>query len=83
MKNPLSWDEKLIFAILMCEDYPLILTENNNTCQRKEQSIQSLMKEICLLKASHNSMKFLSYLRLKNTPYYSHLCGRKYYPINC
>jgi hypothetical protein len=32
MKNPLSWDEKLIFAILMCEDYPLILTENNNTC---------------------------------------------------
>jgi hypothetical protein len=73
----------IIFVVLKCGNYPLILTENNNnTCQRKEQSIQSLMKEICLLKASHNGMKFSYYLQLKNRFCYSHLCGRKYYPIN-
>ena len=29
MKNPLSWDEKknMIFVILKCGNYPLILTE--------------------------------------------------------
>jgi len=41
--------------------------KKKHTCQWKEQSIQSLIKEICLLKASHDGMKFPSYLRLKNT----------------
>jgi hypothetical protein len=76
MKKPLSWDEKkknLIFVILKCENYPLILTENKSIPASGRQSIQSIMKEICLLKASHNGMKFPSYLRLKNTPSYPHL----------
>ena len=35
------------------------------------------------LQHKDNGMKFPSYLRLKNTPCYPHLWGRKYYPINC
>jgi hypothetical protein len=73
MKNPLSWDEKKEHNICNPENYPLILTENKNIPASGRQSIQSLMKEICLLKASHNGMKFPSYLRLKNTPSYPHL----------
>ena len=38
-----------------------------------KQSIQSLVVEIYLLKAPHNGMKFLFYLRLKNTPFNPHL----------
>jgi hypothetical protein len=34
-----------------------------------KQSIQSLVVEIYLLKAPHNGMKFLFYLRLKNIPF--------------
>jgi hypothetical protein len=65
--------KNLIFVILKCENYPLILTEKKYTCQWKEQPVQSPVKEICLLKAAHNGMKFPSYLRLKNTPCYPHL----------
>lgn len=38
-----------------------------------KQSIQSLVVEIYLLKAPHSGMKFLLYLRLKNTPFNPHL----------
>ena len=44
---------------------------------RYEQSIQPVREEIYLLKAPHNDMKFLFYLRLKNTPCNPYLWGRK------